>query len=58
MCRRIDCTSCGKPSWVGCGAHIEAVLGDVPKAERCKCREQAPKSGGALGKISKFFGGS
>jgi hypothetical protein len=24
--------------------HIEQVLGDVPKAERCRCHEQASKS--------------
>ncbi len=39
MCSRTTCSSCGKPSWRGCGAHVEMVLGDVPKNERCKCRE-------------------
>lgn len=38
MCSRITCPSCGKPSWAGCGAHVEAVLGNVPKDERCKCK--------------------
>lgn len=37
MCRRITCKSCGKPSFAGCGAHIEQVLGDVPPAQRCHC---------------------
>jgi hypothetical protein len=41
MCRRITCPTCGKPSYAGCGLHIEQVLGDVPKDERCKCRESA-----------------
>lgn len=41
MCSRMTCSSCGKPSWRGCGAHVEMVLGDVPKADRCKCREAA-----------------
>lgn len=41
MCRRIDCQQCGKPSYAGCGAHIEQVLGDVPKPQRCQCREAA-----------------
>lgn len=40
MCRRVMCNSCGKPTYAGCGAHIEQVLGDVPKAERCRCREE------------------
>lgn len=40
MCRRIECPQCGRPSFVGCGAHVEQVLGDVPRAERCRCREK------------------
>lgn len=40
MCRRVTCKKCGKPSWAGCGAHVEQVLGDVPKANRCQCREK------------------
>jgi hypothetical protein len=40
MCRRTTCEQCGKPTWAGCGAHVEMVLGDVPKSERCHCHEQ------------------
>lgn len=40
MCTRIQCKVCGKPSYAGCGRHIEQVLGDVPKAQRCTCRER------------------
>ena len=39
MCRRIQCETCGKPSFAGCGMHVEQVLADVPKAERCRCAE-------------------
>lgn len=39
MCRRVSCSKCGKPSWAGCGAHVEQVLGNVPRSERCQCRE-------------------
>lgn len=39
MCARITCSSCGKPSYSGCGRHVEQVLGDVPEKERCRCRE-------------------
>ena len=39
MCRRVDCAQCGRPTYAGCGAHIEQVLSNVPVAERCKCRE-------------------
>jgi len=41
MCKRAQCSSCGKPTFTGCGAHIEQVLADVPKAERCKCKDEA-----------------
>jgi hypothetical protein len=40
MCQRVTCSSCGKPTYAGCGRHIEAVLGDVPQAERCQCRSK------------------
>lgn len=35
MCRKVMCLGCALPTWEGCGQHIEAVLGDVPPAERC-----------------------
>ena len=63
MCRRITCASCGKPTWAGCGAHIEQVLGDVPKAERCSCRDEAaagtggaPSAGPSGSILGRLFG--
>lgn len=44
MCSQVRCRSCGKPTWAGCGAHVEMALRNVPRDERCKCREQAAKS--------------
>ena len=41
MCRRATCQRCSKPTYEGCGAHIEQVLRDVPKDQRCRCREEA-----------------
>ncbi|NIJ12411.1 hypothetical protein FHU38_002755 [Saccharomonospora amisosensis] len=43
MCRRVTCPKCGKPTFAGCGQHVEQVLGDVPVAQRCSCgqNEQA-----------------
>ena len=41
MCQRVTCPSCGKPTFVGCGMHVEQVLGDVRPADRCRCREKA-----------------
>jgi hypothetical protein len=37
MCRRTTCRACGKPSYKGCGQHIEQVLADVAAADRCAC---------------------
>jgi hypothetical protein len=55
MCQRVKCSSCGKPSYVGCGAHVEQVLGDVPAENRCRCREakqtQARAGGGLLQRL-------
>lgn len=37
MCEQVICTKCGKPTWRGCGEHIELALADVPVPERCAC---------------------
>jgi hypothetical protein len=42
MCRRVSCQRCGKPTFAGCGMHVEQVLGDVPRDERCRCQEKPP----------------
>lgn len=44
MCRRATCSQCNKPTFAGCGAHIEQVLADVPKPDRCTCREKKATS--------------
>ncbi len=38
MCRRVQCEVCEKPSYTGCGRHLDQVLGSVPEADRCQCR--------------------
>ena len=53
MCRRKTCSSCGKPTWAGCGAHIEQVLADVPQGERCAC-PPGQRSGGGF--FARLFG--
>lgn len=50
MCQRVTCKSCGKPSYTGCGRHIEAVLGDVPPEARCRCRELKAQGRSAAGR--------
>jgi len=44
MCQRVECRKCGRPTYAGCGAHVEQVLGNVPKADRCRCREEKAAS--------------
>lgn len=55
MCRRVTCSTCDKPSWAGCGAHVDAVLGDVPVDERCRC-EAASTAGGGSGLLARALG--
>jgi len=55
MCQRVTCSSCGKPTFAGCGRHVEQVLGDVPPAERCKCRETKASSGPGAGQEQSFW---
>jgi len=49
MCRRIECSKCGRPTYAGCGLHVEQVLGNVPPADRCQCREEKAKAAKAAG---------
>jgi len=44
MCQRITCQSCGRPSFTGCGRHVENVLGDVAPADRCQCGSTTTKT--------------
>ena len=63
MCRRVACRKCGRPTWAGCGLHIEQALAGVPPAERCQCPEKPSKGGQTDGQsdgrswLSRIFGG-
>lgn len=43
MCRRVNCGQCGRPTFAGCGAHVEQVLGSVAPADRCHCHDEPVK---------------
>ncbi len=45
MCRAVVCRTCGKPTWAGCGQHVEMVLQGVPKSKRCQGHADEPKTG-------------
>jgi hypothetical protein len=57
MCRRTTCPDCRKPSWAGCGAHVEQVLGDVPAEDRCDCQPGSAGGGGIAGFLARVLGG-
>ena len=50
MCRQVTCSTCGKPTWAGCGAHVEQVLGHIPKEKRCQGHQKAPQASSAAPK--------
>jgi len=63
MCRAVQCSKCHKPTWAGCGAHVEQVLGHVPTSARCACRDVSSTSTaskeaspGIAGAIRRIFG--
>jgi len=41
MCSRTTCRQCGRPTYSGCGQHVEQVLGDVPTDQRCQGHESS-----------------
>jgi hypothetical protein len=59
MCSRTTCRNCKKPTWSGCGNHIEIALKGVPKSERCKCTaaDLAAAKAAKGGFFAKLFGG-
>ncbi|MFO0725507.1 MAG: hypothetical protein U1E65_17115 [Myxococcota bacterium] len=61
MCRAVKCSTCGKTTWAGCGAHVDAVLGHLPKDQVCRCREEKASTNSAekpekKGIFSRFGG--
>ena len=54
MCSRTTCRKCKKPTWSGCGQHIEIALKGVAKNDRCQGHANDPKEPGIL---SRLFGG-
>lgn len=55
MCTRVTCPSCNKPTYAGCGRHVEQVLGNVPAEQRCKCRERDQASDAAAKDPASLF---
>jgi len=54
MCVRVTCQSCAKPTYTGCGQHIESVLGDVPTAARCQCQRSNSAPAPVAGRLESW----
>ena len=55
MCHKTTCRKCGKPTWAGCGNHIEQALAGIPQAQRCQghgsSSSASSSSGGLFGSL-------
>jgi len=57
MCHQITCATCNKPTWEGCGEHIEYALTGVPVTERCTCpREQVKAASNTKSPLDRILG--
>jgi hypothetical protein len=56
MCHRTTCRTCNKPTWAGCGNHIEQALAGVPKSQRCSCTAAQKASASSGGFFSRLLG--
>ncbi|TQL57177.1 hypothetical protein FB461_2298 [Rarobacter faecitabidus] len=44
MCHPATCRTCGKTTWSGCGQHVDSVMRDVPKDQRCSGHDTPTRS--------------
>ena len=54
MCRAVNCRTCGKTTWAGCGQHVDQVMKGVPNSQRCSGHEQ--EVGAGAGFFGRLFG--
>ena len=43
MCHQVNCRSCKKPTWFGCGHHIDSALGNVCACWQCSVWRRATR---------------
>ncbi|TSD93085.1 hypothetical protein FOS14_23855 [Skermania sp. ID1734] len=53
MCRAVTCRKCGKPTWAGCGQHVDQVMRSIPKSKRCQGHQGEP--GAVRAFLSRMF---
>ena len=52
MCRPVNCRTCGKTTWAGCGQHVDQVMRGVPTAQRCQGHEgEATEASGFFSRL-------
>ena len=57
MCRPVSCKVCGKTTWAGCGQHVDQVMADVPRADRCAGHTEAERAAASGGSVfGRLFG--
>ena len=58
MCFKVQCPTCHKATWQGCGKHIESALHGVPMYDRCQGWPTGKCSGAAGSKVHVAQGGA
>ncbi|BAU00157.1 hypothetical protein VIGAN_10172400 [Vigna angularis var. angularis] len=38
MCYRVECRSCGRYTWGGCGNHLTTLYASIDEGMHCTCR--------------------
>jgi hypothetical protein len=60
MCRPVQCKTCGKTTWAGCGQHVDQVKAAVAAGQWCGGHEPAAQSqgqgGDRKGLLSRLLG--
>lgn len=51
MCSPTRCRNCDKTTWTGCGNHVDQVMRNVPKHDRCECSPQERETGGLFSRL-------
>lgn len=52
MCSLVKCKTCKKPTWSGCGEHIEEALAGIAVGDRCQGHIGEVKK---VGLLKRFF---
>jgi len=53
MCIKVTCKICKKPTWSGCGEHIEEALDGIAIVDRCAGNAGEDKKVGIFSRLFK-----